>query len=259
VRFACLASVLLATTVASSARAQGNEHVEEGWARYAEARFGDAIEAFDAAEASTGLDRESLVRALEGRALVRFAEEDLPRMQEALVRLASLAPEHALTDEAPPEVARAYLAARREAGDGVRVAATVEEVPGGARIDVDVGNDVSGLVLGVRIVARQDGGEWREVRARTLQLRMPDMDEVEYFVEALGPGGAVVATLGGETDPRRQRLGADIAAAPSRTPLYVGIGAGVAGLVLVVVLAVTLAGRGSSGGTQLGLPMVVEP
>lgn len=273
----CLVRAVLAfafSAGATFAHAQAPGDVDAGWARYREADFAGALEAFDAAEAGEGLSPASLARLLEGRALVRFAQGDQAAMEAALRRLANLDPQHALGDDAPPEVARAFLAARRDVGGPVRLEVEVWPEPAGARVRARVTGDATGLALGVRLRARVDGEEaWREGGE---ELLLPRVDGPVRFIEvvatALGPGGAPLAREGTEERPARFDLAAGAGAGPivgagpddpltggmppARRRRVIGGALGAAAAVLLVALAIGLS-RGETR-TQPTAPVVVE-
>lgn len=241
----------LAALVLVSISASAHAQVDRGWELYAQAEFAGALEAFDEAEARESLDLDQWVRLLEGRALVFFALEDVDAMRATLARLARVAPDHALAPDAPPEIARAFLDARSEVAEPLRLELEGEREDGGYRLRASLVGDRGDLVLSVRTFGRPEGGEWSQ-SDQTLRVQA---DAVEAYAEALGPGGARVRTRGSSDDPLRFALERGPSAGPNLRLIF-GVGGGVLGAVLLATLVAVLATREAD--TQPNPPQVVE-
>ncbi len=226
-------ALLAALTIAMlPAHAHANAGVDLGWQRYLEADFDGALEAFARAERGP-LDRAELVSLLEGRAQVEFAAGDQGELDATLAALASLAPAHRLAPESPPELVERFGAARRRSGRGLSVDVDAAREGGVLRVVATVQGDIAGLARRVRVVARIGGLE-RAAIDEPLELDVSETDSVEYWVEVLGPGRAVVAGLG---DAGRPEVSRGVGAADDATWLWVGLGVG-GGVVLVGAILV---------------------
>ncbi len=189
-------------------QASGERLMTQAWSAYEEALFSDALELFNAAQASEGLTLEQLLQIFEGQALVAHATGESGAMEQALRRIANIDPRHTLSDLSPPEVSAALLEARASAGGPIRVQTDAEEIPGGVRVHAEVEGDQMGLVLGFRLRIRASGEtEWRTFETQSAELRLPELREVEVIAEAVGPGDAVLAARGTESDPARYTVG----------------------------------------------------
>src|SRR5690606_31181257 len=103
-----IASVALASLVlARPATAGAQDPLAAARAQLDAARFADAVRLYDElAAGSSGLDRDSLARLLQERALARAALRDRDGARADLVALFSLDPDAQLGDEAPPSLRR---------------------------------------------------------------------------------------------------------------------------------------------------------
>lgn len=246
-----LAALLAIASISTSAAAQ-SPAVDRGWELYEQAEFAGALEAFDEAEARDSLTFDDWVRLLEGRALVFFAGEDLEAMGATLAQLARVAPDHTLAPDAPPEIVRAFLDARSEVSEPLRLELEGEREGGGFRLRALLVGDRGDLVLSLRTYGRPEGGEWTQ-SDDTLRI---EADSVEAHAEALGPGGARVRTRGSSEDPLRFALETGPTTSGPNLRLIFGIGGGALGAVLIATLVAVLATRDAD--TQPNPPRVVE-
>lgn len=226
----------LAILLASPAAARAQSPVDDGWRRMQEADFEGAAHAFDDAEAGT-LTRAELVRTLEGRAHVHYALGEEAALAAALARLAAMAPEHRFAAEAPPELVERFreLAGRR------RLALEVALVEGEAeaRLEARASGDPGGLVRHVRVAARVDDGPWVEAEDEPLTIPIDPARALAWYGEAIGPGGAIVASDGSRAAPHRRGAAASGGEPPWG---WIGLGAGaavIAGVVIAVVVVAT--------------------
>lgn len=243
-----------------------------------EADFERALEALEAADEARDLGRADVVRLLALRALVNHALRNDREIDADLTRLAALEPGFAFEETVPPALqARLQrIRARLEAPLDLHVEA--REIRGGYKIDVRVEGDEGALVRELAIAARLPGGDWVRTEGVSASIPVRGGGAIEYFVQALGPGGAVLLEDGSEAAPRR--VGADEEARVGEPEPDGGAGAGAAGgeerprrrrawpwalfgtglaaLVAGAVVAGVLLGRQEQG-TQLGAPEVEWP
>lgn len=177
----------------------------------AEARRG--LEAGDLTSAGTALDRglslpelstDELVALYELRALLAYADDRLGMLEESLEALATLgAPTPSVF---PPPLRTRYEEVRAEAQPIALVLELVTEVEDGRRTLRAVPRasfDGGHLVRALRVMLGVEDAELVLVREdEELDLGDPHrVVEVRYVIEALGPGGSVVASRGTEHAP----------------------------------------------------------
>jgi hypothetical protein len=243
--------------------------IDEGVRHYENADFPRALAAFARAEQSDALTREDVVELLVRRSLVHFGMNAEPAMREDLRRLATLEPNHVLGAEIPPAVRAAFESVRRGLDGRLSIRVEAGRIPDGMRVSAEVTGDPTGLVRTVRVGARSAGGEWTERDANSVDVPVADGSTVEYYAEAVGPGGAVLAAEGSRGAPRTAGAGGLIADGGGGggglvddggddgggVPIWVFIGAGVVAVAAVVVI-ILLATGGESDQTQLSPPIV---
>ncbi len=238
--------------------AAAHPEVEAGRALYAEADLTGALEAFDRAEQATDLTREELAQMLETRVLVHLALGHDEAAQADLERLASFDPQHAFGAETPPEVVRDFDEVRAASGGPVEVRVHSEPDRGAVRIAAHVEHDTRDIVRAVRIHYRVGAADWETAEGEaTVQA---GGEPVEYWAEAVGPGGAVVATHASAVSPRRVEPAAPVVVggeAEGGVAPWVWIGGGVlAAGIVVAVIALAASGGGPSDQTQPSYPAV---
>jgi hypothetical protein len=176
--------------------------IADGRRLLAGADFEGAIQAFDRAEQGTGLDREGAIRLFEGRAMARWATCDEGGAQRDLGALAALDPDHRFPPEAPPELAAAFRRASRANGGEVEIEVEWEDGSGRTTLRSRVVHGGEGaLVRTIRTHVRVAGGPWRAENSGDVDVIVPAAERVEAWVEAIGPGGLVVARAGSERQP----------------------------------------------------------
>lgn len=250
--------VLVAPTEAraqDSALERARQHLERS-------EFEDFDRALD--EAARGeLDGPALRAWLELKVLGAYSAEHLGAMEEALAGLACLM---SATDPAPanfPRAARERLAELRAAGARIELAAeiTTRASDGGRELGVvsEIVHDPGHLVRSLRVVASFDDGAERAGEGAVHETIGGDASRdvaVRYHVEAIGPGGAVVGSLG---EPWIEDVAAGLPA--DETGLHVGIavatGVLVAGGLAVAFAAVATDGFRVGGPTTLDGPVIV--
>lgn len=181
--------------LASPASAQTNL-LAEGQRLFRRGDFEAAAQAYDRAlEAREGLSRDDVLAIQHDLALVRAALRDDAGAERALTALLSLDAAATLDDRAPPSLGRTLERLRAEV---VPLSLTDQETPAGAETVLTIRVvDPASLVREVR-VELQDGDAWTP-RVGT-EHRLPP--GTAYVVTAIGPGGAVLLTLGAHDAPR---------------------------------------------------------
>jgi hypothetical protein len=173
--------------------ARADEDVDEGKRLFDQARFEEAIAAFDRAAAGDRLSRDDLLDLLEARALARHANGEPEAAARDLAALRAVSPEHELTGAAPPALRRLF--------EGIRPAplsVRAETSTRGGRTVVETQVDgAADLVRAIRVHSRQARGEWRIDEGERVEI-----DGAEYWVEVIGLGGAPIATVASAADPR---------------------------------------------------------
>lgn len=181
--------------LASPASAQTNL-LAEGQRLFRRGDFEAAAQAYDRAlETREGLSRDDVLAIQHDLALVRAALRDDAGAERALTALLSLDAAATLDDRAPPSLGRTLERLRAEV---VPLSIADAEAPAGAETVLTIRVvDPASLVREVR-VELQDGDAWTP-RVGT-EHRLPP--GTAYVVTAIGPGGAVLLTLGDRDAPR---------------------------------------------------------
>lgn len=246
-------AIALAPAAAHAQLETARRHLEN-------AEFERAIRAFDRAETSDGLYRADLVAVYEGRAMARWALGQEDDARRDLLALGTLEPDRELPAEAPPDLRRTFTEMPRQA---LAVELDWDDAPGRSTLHVRVENDDAGLVREVRTHVRRGHQPWTTEASRDIDIDTEPGEGIQVWVEAIGPGGAVVAGVGTALAPvvhgREPAVSAQVAGGSSdMTPIWlgVGIGAGVAAVV-IIVLAVVF-GTQSSNTTQPSAPLVID-
>lgn len=246
-------------------RAAAHPDVDEAKELLMEAEFERALEAFARAEAGDDLSRGDLIDLLGARCLAHLALDDASALRLDLRRLASLDRAYEWGREAPPELGEAFADTLTVVQGELSISSEATPVPGGVAVDTATAADHGNLVTGTLLFVRGASGAYRRGSDGTQALRAGQ--SLHYYVQAIGPGGAVLAAEGGEDSPVTSaaalagsslvRRNDDDDEGDGVSPwLWVGLGAGV--LVAVgVILAVVLAGNASADGTQPQPPAVI--
>ncbi len=277
-----LLALVVVASVATTAHA--DDDVDEGVRLIGLARFDEALAAFARAEAGDDLSRADLAVLLESRAIVLAAMGRVDAMERDLAGLAALEPARSLPAAAPPEVVARWSAIVATARPLELLAVASWDV-GVVTVRAVSDGDPGGLVRRIRVGARLVGRDYALGDGR-VQLMTADASSVEYFAEAIGPGGAVVAAAGSADAPLssappprvatvppasgtvaggagpavvepspRNREGAD---GPS-VGVWLAIGGGVLVVAAAVIVGVLVATSQGSPDTALGGPIAVAP
>lgn len=225
--------------------------LEGARAHFDAARFQEAIEAYDRAEQRDSFTLDELQALYEGRARAKQATGDDPGARRDLQALLSLAPDHDLGPGTPPALLRLHDEVRAQIGGRLSIQTSAVPVPEGWVLGGEIRGDVASITRSVRLQYQGDDGIWRT--ATGPEVLAPPSSRLRFLAEAIGPGGAVLASEGSRDAPREvNRPGAieePIVTAPTpvdRRPLFIGLGAGAAALVVLIVLIVA-APYGDSG------------
>jgi hypothetical protein len=244
-------------------RAFAHPLLEQAQRKFEQADFEGALALYAQAEAGTDLTRADLVELYLRRALVHHSVGDEEARSLDLFRLATLEPAMELGREVAPIVRSAFEEAAGRVSAPLAMAVDAERTPTGARVTARVENDLAGLVQEVRVAGRAPGFAWMTATNGPVDLPDPPGGRVEVHAEAIGPGGAVLASHGTATEPRTLSL--DAVAIENGGgegggdggivwwPLLVAGTALVAGAVVLIVL---LTGGGS--GTNVQAPTCCE-
>ncbi len=182
------------------------------------------------------------------RLLVHLGIGDDEAMDTDLRRLLTIAPSHAFSDAFPPEVLRRASQVREELGGRMNMTVRAAPTATGVSLTAEVTRDPENLVREVSIMSRQDGGEWQTTRSGSVELAGDA--RVEFYGQAIGPGGVILATDGTRNNPRSFGDGG------SSPWLWVGIGAGAAAVVAATIVIIAVASSGGSDQTSPTLPMI---
>jgi hypothetical protein len=257
-------ALLLALLAPAPAAAQGSS-IARARQQMERAEFDAAVATLDTAEtSSSGLSRAEVVDLYATRAAAHLALGHTAEMERDLDRLAALDPTYTFDEAARPELAEG-IAERR--GAPLSIDVEISDEPGGARVRAAVHRDPGDLVRSIHLRARPAGATaWIEASGETLVV--PGADEVEVWADAIGPGGATLASAGSEDAPIRGRGEVPLAdpatsggEAATGGPDWLGIGLGIGGGVLaaiVVVIVVSVAASSPSNVTQPGPPRIFE-
>jgi len=253
----------LCSALAWPSLARAHELVDEGRRLYEEAEFVEALDVLGRAASGTDLTLPELVELLELRALAHSAVGDEPAVREDLRTLAAVAPEHTLPRGMPPDVQRMFTEIRASATGSPRLIAT-PSVAGpatgnGVIVAVTVENDWASVVRAVRIRGRVEEGAYLEATDAPLFVAAPLGTVISYYAEAIGPGGAVVATAGSVESPLSYAGAEERAGEGGELDPWPFVIAGGAALVLGVIIAIVVVATSGapSSNTQVE-PFVVR-
>lgn len=256
----------LATTVAlvlASATAYAHDDIDDARRLYQEAELEQALDAL-ARALDNGVTRDELLDLLDLRMVVNLSLGNDDAVTADLRMVAAIDPDHELPPELPPGQQDAFIEIVEGSEDSVAVRVEMESTPGAAVLTGSTTGDRTSMVGSIRIRARTASGLWAE-DINELVLPLTSSLDVYYFAEALGPGGAVVATLGSAEEPLVARYapgasddGDDGGGAGLSTGVIIGVGVGAAVVVAAAVLIAVLLRNGGDGPNrfQPGSPIV---
>ncbi|MEM9190369.1 MAG: hypothetical protein AAGF12_14385 [Myxococcota bacterium] len=241
--------------------------IDEAQRLFSEADFEGALAAYTRAEDADDLSRDDLVDLYVSRALLHHVLENGDDVDIDMFRLATLEPDYSFGNQVPPAVVERFRTQAARVTDRVKVELQVETHAGGIRLQGIVQNDVTGMVRTVRLGVRKPGNAWTRRQNSALEFATSSDETIEYYVEAVGPGGAVVASSGSSTHPNVSEVGVLLGGGPANgngepveppsdgVPAWPFIVGGsvlaVAGAALLIVLL-----AGGNDNTSLSGPMV---
>ncbi len=242
----------LALVLGVTASASANDDLEHAIAAFNEADFDGALAAFARAEASERLTREELTELLARRAGVHVALGNDEATRTDLATLAALEPNFVFGAWAPPQLRERFEQSRGEATRPT-LAVTTHEGSDGRVFEASVDGAPDGLVRDTRIYVREPGAlEWSSIGSG----ETADGEVLEYYAEAIGLGGVVVARVASREQPRRvgELAAPTVEDGGSRSWRWWVIG-GAAALAIGVVVGVAVAASGGDGSTTIERPV----
>ncbi len=198
-----LVGALALAVVLPAAAARAHPALDQARARFDEADFPGVLQALADAEQRTDLTATDVEALLELRAIASVANGDPAMMQGALASLASIAPDHALGPDAPPEVVQAFERIRSHTTARVGLAVVAERHGDRVLVRARVENDPTSIVGEVRTMVRVGRAPWRPAPGTGLTVTARPGQSIEYYATAVGPGGAPLATDGSPEHPSR--------------------------------------------------------
>ena len=261
------ASLCIATTFTARARALDAE-VAQATALLDSGDAPGALRIITHIDGRTDLPASDLVGLLVARARAHAALGDGVALAADARLLVAVAPSWQAPADAPEDLRAALDEARIAQPDAPELDVDVYPVAGGARIVIEYDDDV-GAVRSTRLSWRLVGERtWHRSSAAEQIVRGLSGTGIEYHVEALGPGGVVVARSGTASAPTRSSiaasesdttggLGTMTTGDAESTPIWL-IAGGVVVAAIVLVLALVVLGQ-SSDRTDLGVPIVEWP
>lgn len=253
-------TLVLFTTAAvllgpAAALAQLDPEVESARQEALSGEFDAASAHLETALGRGDLSREDLIAIYEARVFISYAGGDSEALGEDLERIAALDPEHSFDPNYyATEVTDAFQdAVTARAG---RLALETEALllaSGELEVRGEIRNDPGDLVHSVLVYGREAGGEWQQGEG-SLRADIAASGSTEYYAEAVGPGGAIVANDGAEGAPLI--FDGETSAEGGGVPLWVWIGGAAVIVAAVIIIAAVAASGGVSDDTQPSPPMV---
>jgi hypothetical protein len=200
-RFSLALTLSVCLVAAAAGRAHAHPILEEAQRLFDEADFEGALEAFGRAEQAGDLTRDDVIQLYVRRALVHHTLGNESDLQTDLMRLASLEPDHEFGRQVPPVVVEAFERAKDRTTGRIAVQLVAQTRPGGVRFEARIRNDTSGIVQEVRLGARAPGNAWTQRSNAALEMPASSDSTLEIYAEAIGPGGAVLASDGTPDEP----------------------------------------------------------
>ena len=154
-----------------------------------------------------GLTPAELLQWLEVSAMLAFADGRLGAMEDFLLGWASIAPAETPIPSALPSALRTRLAELRADVQLHLSAEPLQSIEGATRriaLPVQVPSDPGHLIREVEVQIAINGAPFEALRQGEAVEVVGDPHQnaqVAYFVRALGPGGALIGTLGSEVSP----------------------------------------------------------
>lgn len=215
--------------ICSNARAQATGAA----GAYERGELAQAIEQARRELRGDDLSIEEVARLLEIEALAALALGRDSDVEAALGILASVAPEHELSEEAPPRM-RERLAALRRTLERPSVTSDAQATAGGVRITARP-QVRSQLAPELAIRSRVGEGAWTASSEAQLDLPAGTGDVVEWYVTVHGIGGLLLAADGSEAEPRSFTVPGE---AGGDDAIWIGLGVASGAVALGVVITI---------------------
>ena len=223
-----------------SATALAHPLIEQAEERYAQADFDGALDLLAEAEAADDLERADVVDLLVTRALVNLGAGEAEAYEDSLRQLATLEPDYRMGPQFPPHVREQFETIREESRP-LELTASAEVIAGAVRVQTQL-SDPGNLVRRLRIGGRDGStGPFQVESGRELEVPAAAGATVQWYAEAIGPGGAVVARVGSPDEPRTESIHADLGTEGGGELTDEG-GGGAGWIVLGVVAGLLVAG-----------------
>ncbi len=158
------------------------------------------MEAFERAAESTDLGWEDVIALLEGRAMVHHARGDDAAFERAAQAIASIAPAYAPAREVPPRLSR-RLRAATDGGAQLTLEATAERSADSLLVAAVLSNNPGNVVNRVVFSAKVGASEFADHEGPRVSIPARPSEGVRWYAQAIGPGGAVVASFGSSESP----------------------------------------------------------
>lgn len=273
-----LLATFVSLVISSSPAWADHPQLEDAVRLIGEANFEEALAALGEVEGADHLSRGEVVRLIVLRSLVHHALGNERDLDSNLTALASIEPDHTFASNVPPTVQSRFETLQRERDGPLELEVEARRIRGGFQIDARIQGDDSELIEETLIYARLPGGEWVPTEGRTASIPVRGEGAVEYYVDALGPGGAVLLSEGTENEPRLIGTpgGEEPVGDPSEDPTSLNppiedpeervrrawpwalLGTGIAAIIAGAIIAGVLVSRQNQG-TQLDAPTVDWP
>ncbi len=179
----CLASV-----------AHAHPKIDQARRSYEQADFDKAFELLGEAESAETLTRAELATLYELRALVHLGLHNYVEMETDLERLVLVDPDRAPNARMPPDLARALSKVRAGSRGPLEVQVAATSGQSGVTLEAALSTETFGVVNEIRLFGRRDGTtEWVTSTDGLLLVPASTGEAVQYYAEAVGPGGQILA------------------------------------------------------------------
>ncbi|MBW2465344.1 MAG: hypothetical protein JRH11_27095 [Deltaproteobacteria bacterium] len=250
--FVALALLVSAAGVVcpAAAAAQLDPEVERAREEALSGEFDQASARLEVALLRDDLSRQDLITMYEARVFISYAGGDRSALVADLERIAALDPEHSFDPNYyAAEVTDAFAeTVRNRAGRLALEAEALLLASGDLEIRSEIHNDPGDLVQNVQIYGRAVGEDWERGEG-SLRTEISGDQGAEYYAQAVGPGGAIVATHGSEGAPLL--FEGEGGGAGEAVPLWVWIGGASVIVAAVIIIAAVAASGGVSDDTHM--------
>lgn len=230
--------LLLVSFLSFGTTAMAQSHLREAEAAYGEIDFERALEEATAALEEGGYDPDDLARIYELIGMAAAANDEEERSRDAYIRLLALTPDAEVDTNLAPRLRSPFMEAKgywSSRSDVLGVEARFVEARHLLRVElVDPLEMATDIIVRFRAAGSVEYDEHNNVASASTTIPLPEVPQVEYFVEVLDENGNRVALLGNEDEPL---VGGEVeltvagpsddAAESGGVPLWVWVGLGV--------------------------------